>query len=499
MRTGGYHDSVTLLQISRSLSQRAGIESAMAAMATDLNRELLAGMGFPVPAEATPADLLLALRGAADAVAEAEGSFDALLAAASARARRAATSGEPRPPRTVGAAAARADPAATVALVSVPGEYAFAEALDALDAGVSPMVFSDNVPVDQEVTLKRIARERGLLVMGPDCGTAVIGGVGLGFANVVGRGPVGVVAASGTGAQQLMCLLDDAGVGVSHVLGVGGRDTSAEVGGLSTLAALHALDADPATELIVLVSKPADPRVARELADAAARMSTPVHRALLGSGDGDLAGAARRVLDALGRPVPSWPRWRPTAPPAPRPGGGALRGLFSGGTLRAEAAQCAAPLLGPIGSDLATGGHALADLGDDRFTRGRAHPMIDPRLRLDYLDRELADPDCAVVLLDVVLGHGAEADPAASLAPAIARGRAAAPGDPPAVIVSLCGSAGDPQDRDGTARALADVGAEVLACNADAARYAASLAAGAEPEGPADRPDRGHRAGQGDM
>lgn len=142
----------------------------------------------------------------------------------------------------------------------MPGPHAFAEALDAVEAGLSVMIFSDNVPVEQEVLLKRRAAERGVLVMGPDCGTAVIGGAGLGFANVLRPGPVGLVAASGTGAQQVTCLLDLAGVGVSHVLGVGGRDLSADVGGLSTLRALEALDADPATELIVLISKPRPPR-----------------------------------------------------------------------------------------------------------------------------------------------------------------------------------------------------------------------------------------------
>ena len=155
-----------------------------------------------------------------------------------------------------------------LALISVPGRYAFAEAMDALDAGCDVMIFSDNVPVEQEIMLKDIAAQRDLIVMGPDCGTAIVGGIGLGFSHTLAAGPVGLVAASGTGAQQVLCLLDYAGAGVSAALGVGGRDLSAAVGGRSARAALAALDADPGTELIIVVSKPP----AAEVASAVARV-----------------------------------------------------------------------------------------------------------------------------------------------------------------------------------------------------------------------------------
>ncbi|WP_113702149.1 FdrA family protein, partial [Nonomuraea lactucae] len=333
-----------------------------------------------------------------------------------------ALAAEEQPPLTTRSAARR--PAGLV-LVSVPGEYAFAEAVDAVEAGLDVMVFSDGVPVRQEVLLKRLADERDVLVMGPDCGTAVIAGVGLGFANVLRPGPVGVVAASGTGAQQVTSLLDLAGTGISHVLGVGGRDLSAEVGGLSTVRALRMLDADPATELIVLVSKPPDPEVARAVRDVVASLRTPVVSALLG--ERDLTAAAEEALRALGRPVPGWPRRperpggeppfrRDGEPPERRDGepperrgagaaGGTLRGVYSGGTLCEEAR-------------LIAGRGEFVDYGDDAYTRGRAHPMIDPTLRVEALAR--AEPG-DVVLLDVVLGHGADPDPAASLAPAVGR------------------------------------------------------------------------------
>ncbi len=224
------------------------------------------------------------------------------------------------PPRTVGSAArgqSGQSGQAGLALISVPGRHAFTEAMDALDAGCDVMVFSDNVPVEQEVRLKDVAAERGLLVLGPDCGTAVIGGVGLGFSHSVEPGPVGIVAASGTGCQQLLCLLDAAGVGVTAALGVGGRDLSSAVAGRSTIAALRALDDDPATELIVVVSKPPAAEVAHNVREIAGGLATPVQFAFIG--EADLTEAAQAAIGALGRQVPQWPRWPPenAAPPAP--------------------------------------------------------------------------------------------------------------------------------------------------------------------------------------
>ncbi len=368
-----------------------------------------------------------------------------------------------------------------LALISVPGRFAFAEAMDALHAGCDVMIFSDNVPVQEEILLKDVAAERDLLVMGPDCGTAVVGGVGLGFANAVAAGPIGVVAASGTGAQQVLCLLDDAGVGVSAALGVGGRDLSAAVGGRSARAALAALDADARTELIVVVSKPPDPGVAAGLRDFAAGLTTPVQFAFVGSGAPDLTAAAETALRALDVPVPAWPRW-PGAPDRPRPG--LLRGLFAGGTLCDEAMVIATALLGPIQSNipLAPGlrlaplasvtAHSMIDFGDDELTVGRAHPMIDQSLRLERLATEADDPSVAVFLLDVVLGHGAHADPAAELAPAIAAARQRGGA---AVVVSLIGARADPQGLDRQATALQAAGAHVFGSNAAAARFAGEL------------------------
>lgn len=491
LRPGTYRDSVRLMQVSDSLRRVPGVTAALVAMATPLNLDLAEDMGFARPT-AAPDDLLVAV--AADDRPAVQAALDALETSLAEPPTQAGTGSPGVPPRTVGSAVRRFG--ADLVLVSTPGRYAFLDAMDALDAGAWVMVFSDNVPVEQEVRLKEVAAARGLLVLGPDCGTAVVSGVGLGFANVVRPGPVGLVAASGTGAQQVMSLLDAAGVGVSHCLGVGGRDLSEAVAGRSTLTALDALDADEATELIVLVSKPPAGAVADAVRAHAARLRTPVVFGLLGPDSGDLTTVVEQVLRRLGRPVPRWPAWRPERPTPPRAGG--LRGLFAGGTLCGEALAIAvAGLNEAVRSNLPgpqwTGEHLLLDLGADELTEGRPHPMIDGSGRVARLAVEVADPTCGVVLLDVVLGHGAHPDPAAEMAP----GLAAARDQGVAAVVSLIGTAGDPQGLVGQARALQGAGAAVFASNAQAARHAVRLAGGHLADRAGARPPSGDHLADG--
>ena len=488
VRRGTYRDSVRLMQVSRTLQSEPGVSAALVAMATDLNLDLLEDMGFDRPAGATPSDMLVALETDDDvALSRAVVRLDDVLAE-----RPAVTEGPVGvpTPRTVSSAARRLD--GTLALVSTAGSHAFVEAMDALDAGLSVMVFSDNVPVEREIALKETAAARGLLVMGPDCGTAVVGGVALGFANVVKPGPVSLVAASGTGAQQVMSLLDAADVGISHCLGVGGRDLSAEVAGRSTLAALDLLETDDATERIVVISKPPAPEVAAAVRRHAATLGKPVHFALLGPGQPDLTAAAADVVRAMGG---HWDQPRSWLAPVERTGRyPRLRGIFSGGTLCEEALVIAEAALGPVRSNIpldpksalgaeldAAGGHAMIDFGDDRLTRGRPHPMIDSSLRVARLLAEAVDPTCGVLLLDVVLGHGAQPDPADELAPAIqaAHQRAAADGREVAIVTSLIGTSSDPQGLEQQAVALRDAGASVHLSNAAAARKAVELVADA--------------------
>jgi FdrA protein len=488
LRRGAYHDSVSLMQVSRAVAATRGVGAAQVAMATELNVDVLRGMGFDVPAEAGPNDLVVAIR------ADEDGGVDAGLAAvtdALAALRHTGDSGgggdEEVAPRTLGSAAARSG--ATLAVVSVPGQHAVTETFDAIASGLSVMLFSDNVSVDDEVRLKDAAAEADVLVMGPDCGTAHIGGVALGFANVVRPGSVGLVAASGTGAQQVMCLLDAAGVGLSHCLGVGGRDLTAAVGGRSTRQALRALADDPATETVLVVSKPPDDAVLGEVEAYAAALRLPVHWAVLGPGRPDLTEAVESFLATQGHPVPTLPVTLATPEDPGLARGPALRGLFCGGTLADEAMTVAQTTLGGIrsniahspdlalGPDLTDPGHVVIDFGDDGLTRGRAHPMIDPTLRTERIAKEAADPTCGVLLLDLVLGHGAHPAPAGELAEAVRAARDLAHADRRAlpVVVSLTGTEADPQGRARCAELLADAGASVFLSNAAATRHAVDL------------------------
>jgi succinyl-CoA synthetase alpha subunit len=365
-------------------------------------------------------------------------------------------------------------PRANIAIVSVPGPYAASEARQALALGLHVFLFSDNVSLEDEIQLKHAAREQGLLVMGPDCGTAILNGVGLGFANVLRRGRVGLIGASGTGIQEVSCLLDRAGEGVSHAIGTGGRDLHEAVGGVATLQALELLESDPGTEVMVLISKPPAPVVAERVLQRASRTGKRVVACLLGGAlsprqgvdlAGNLEEAARLAASA------STERARVRMDDIPRvaweTGQRQVRGLFCGGTLREEAKL----VLAAPGRAV---DHELIDFGDDQYTRGRAHPMIDPTLRNQALLETASDPRVAIVLLDVILGFGAHPDPAAAIAPTVreVRRRAAAEGREIAVLAHVVGTDRDPQALPRQEATLREAGAHVLASN-----YAAALAA----------------------
>lgn len=476
-RSGAYRDSVSLLEVSRAVAQTPGVEDAIIAMGTPLNVDLMRELGFVLD-NPSPNDLIIAIQASDQAtIAAALSALAAEFVSMDDRAKAAGGSGEVAPPRSVGRSHG-----SNLALISVPGSGAFAEAMDAIESGQSVMIFSDNVAVWQEIALKDRAAEEDLLVMGPDCGTAVIGGVGLGFANVVRPGPVGIIAASGTGAQHVIALLDLAGVGISHCIGVGGRDLSREVMARSTMGAFDALAEDEQTEVIVLISKPSAPEVAKLVRERAKAIAKPVVFALLGEGSPDLTDATEEILRTIGIAQPTWRSWGDAGPM--RAAGKYLRGLYSGGTICDEAMVIAAKELGTIYSNIPlrqewdldpfvpSKEHTFIDFGDDAMTVGRAHPMIDPTLRIERLRREIADPDCGVVILDVVLGHGADPDPATALAPAIkeAISKRKIP-----VIISLIGSSGDPQGLERQAKLLIEAGAYVTVSNAAAVGTALSL------------------------
>jgi FdrA protein len=502
VRKSSYQDSVALLTLARELRAGAGVREAAALMATAANKALLAEAGLlTAEAEAAgPNDLVVAVQADTPADgARARARAEALLLSRRARAQ---ASGRVRP-RTLESAVRRLA-GANLALISVPGAFAAAEARKALGLGLSVMLFSDNVALDDEVRLKRLAVASGLWLMGPDCGTAHLNGVPLGFANVVPRGRVGIVAASGTGLQQVATLLAAGGEGISHAVGVGGRDMSEAVGGLMTLAALDALGADHRTELIVVIGKPPG-RSVRECVIARIRsIGKPAVVAMLGHGVvpaqddrvttvsnlEDAAAAARAALSHqafVPRPftlAPSELRQRLAAARRElRPGQRAIRGLYAGGTLAHEAALILEPLLGGVSGNLETraaGAHRIVDLGADEFTVGRAHPMLDPASRIDAIGRAAREPDVAVLMVDVVLGQGAAADPAGDIAPALeaARTAARAEGRGLCLVATVVGTPGDPQGLASQMRRLEAAGAWVLPSNAQAARAAACIAGG---------------------
>ena len=495
-RDDTYVDSVLLLAATRAMRDTEGVAWATALMATPANLAALLDEGLPDAAldGASASDLVLAVRGDDDeAVGRALDAGEGALFAE--RTPSGTTSQAASAERDLLGAVDRLA-GANVAIISVPGPFAVLEAHKALGAGLDVLLFSDNVSLDDERELKEHAATVGHLVMGPGAGTAALGGCGLGFANVVRAGRVGVVAAAGTGAQEAMSLLDRWGEGVTQVIGVGGRDLSAEIGGRMAALAVQALDQDPATEIILLVSKPPSPAAARAVVEAAG--ATPIVASLVGLDPNvevegaaavtrTLEGGVRATLAALGRPGPDFGgELRADVEQAlvgRDPARTLVRGVYSGGTLCYEALTLLEPWLGPVWSNTPLdkryrvpappGSHTCLDLGEEEYTKGRPHPMIDPEARLEVLRDLAGEADVAVVLLDVVLGYGSHPDPAALLAPACAE--LAGTGGL-RVVVYLLGTEGDPQGFDRQRSRFAEAGAIVAPTGARAALAAAALA-----------------------
>ena len=508
IRPGAYYDSVILMQLQRSLADLDGVIDAGVVMATPANCALLEeGDLYPEEARAAKSDDLLIVVHAEseDAAASALDQVDELIAA-----RRSKGGSAGYRPHTLDAALEQR-PEARWLLISVPGRYAAGVAHEGLDRGLNIFLYSDNVSIEDELALKKKARSKGLMVMGPDCGTAIVNGVGLGFANRVRRGAIGLVGASGTGLQAVTSEIHRLGGGVSQALGTGGRDLKAEIGGITALQGLEALAEDPESKVIVLVSKPPDPEVAARLLSAARRIGKPVvvnfigyappsrrlanlhfavnlaeaaeiAVALAGTGeataigtvtgmDGDLADAAVNETDGKStNPSDTGSLIIPSETDSMAPKQ-YLRGLFSGGTLAVEAVLGLQNLLHPLHSNVPIRkdqalpdphkslGHTIVDLGEDEFTQGRLHPMMDNDLRIRRIRQEADDPETGVILLDVVLGEGAHADPAAELAPVVAE-VIQDHGLP--VLVVLVGTDEDPQGEASQAVEFKNAGAEVF-------------------------------------
>src|SRR5262245_22688626 len=469
VRRNAYFDSIDLMQIAEQVRPLAGVIDVALVMGTPAGRSMFeeAGMWSPEAPEAGPSDLLVAVRAETEAAGHrALARVEELLSAR----RDSAPARDDLMPRTIVAAARRATPAG-VAVVAVPGAHAALEAHQALSAGLHVFLFSDGVSLADEAALKRRARGRSLFVMGPECGTSIINGVGFGFANRVSRGPIGVVGASGTGIQEVTSLVHRLGGGISHAIGTGGRDLHAAVGGVTTLQALEALAADAATRVVLLVSKPASSNVAAAALNAAVATRKPVVACLLGHAgktpDGvrtaiTLEEAAVAAVGLAGREVAAISRPQVSAAGER----GAIRGLFSGGTRCDEAQRI-------VGVP-----HKFTDFGAEEFTRGRPHPIIDPGRRNAALVEAGDDADVSVVLLDLILGDCAHPDPVGALRPALSEARARRRGRALAVVAHVVGTDQDPQGLEKQEQTLRDLGAIVCASNRIAAETARSLAQG---------------------
>lgn len=505
IRKNEYHDSVFLMRVARRLSEQKGVLQAAALMGTEKNKELLAEIGVSGTEilAATPNDLILAVQ------AENQQTLTAVLENAEQWLHPEAAPAIRSAVRTLDEAIAH-QPHSNLAVISVPGAYAAREAQKALEHGLNVFLFSDHVPLERELALKEYARQRGLIIMGPDCGTSIIRGIGIGFANAIRRGPIGVIGASGTGIQEFTTLVHRAGSGISHAIGTGSRDLSDAIRGISFLSALDALEFDAETKVIVVLSKPPGAQALERLAARILRCRKPAVACFLGLRK-DLSPAniryypARTLDEAAGLAVQIATGNPPSPFQANSPELEALirrekrgmkfeqkyiRGIFAGGTFCYQAQQILqdegigvnsnAPLEGnpQLSDPLGSVEHTLVDMGTDDFTAARPHPMIDPGLRRQRILAEAQDPQVAILLLDFILGFNSSPDPAGELAPAIveAKDKARRRGGYLSVVASLCGTEEDPQGLEQQVNQLEKAGVVVFPSSARAALFCARLA-----------------------
>lgn len=478
IRAGAYYDSVVLMQLQRGLLELPGVVDAGVIMATPANRDLLAANNLlPESVTANPDDLLIVVKADDGASAiDAIGKVDELLA----RRKSSSVSQDFRPRSLSGAI--KQLPEASWVLISVPGRYAAGVAREALDLGKHVFLYSDNVSLEDEIALKKTAREKGLLVMGPDCGTAIINGIGLGFANRVRRGSIGVIGASGTGTQAVTAQIHNLGAGISHAIGTGGRDLKSDVGAITANQALDLLARDPETKVIALISKPPSLDVATQLISAAQGTSKPVVIYFIGYPPparkiGNLHFAVS-LSEASELAVELGDQKTETSEKSPI-SNRYLRGLFSGGTLAYEVLLGLQASLSPIYSNapitvnqnlkdpLKSEAHTIIDLGDEFFMVGRLHPMIDNDLRIRRMRQEAADPEVGMILLDVVLGEGSHTDPANELAPVIKEVH----DKKIEVVVIVIGTDDDPQNLESQIEKLKEAGTVVFRTATEAVEY----------------------------
>jgi FdrA protein len=505
VKKGVYRDSITLLRVSKAAEAVRGVRSAAVVMGTQLNKRVLKDIGFQGPEvlQAGSDDLIIAVD-ADDSI-----SIDAALAETerllSAQVVSVGTQAMSKDLHE----ALSVDPDSNLAVISIPGAYANKEAMRAVEAGLNVFLFSSNISHADERELKVLANRKHLLMMGPDCGTSIINNKILGFGNGVRPGSIGIVSASGTGLQEVACVVHGLGLGISQAIGTGGGDLSDEVGGITTLSALKLLDDDPATKVIVLISKPPGPKTMATVMAATKNVKKPMVINFLGAEplSRDLLGhrsartleeAGRKAVELAGGKMNKASNIGPLVVRAREesshllPSQRYVRGLFSGGTLCYEAQILLEDALGaiysnaPLHKKLTIDGtekskqNSCIDMGADEFVVGRAHPMIDFTLRKMRVLQEAKDPAAAVILIDVILGLGSNPDPAGELVPTIREAKriAKAAGRYLPVVAALVGTEGDFQGLAKQRKSLEDAGVIVCVSSAEAAVLAGQIVTG---------------------
>ncbi len=501
--SGEYLDSITLMVVTEELNKTNGVVESSVVMGSRENKSILQNSGLMLSEfeNTTDNDLLVCIKAETEKVAT-----DILdnIQTIFKKIRNTDESTEDYSPKSF-EGAIKLMPEANLSLISVAGKYASREAMKALKSGLHVMIFSDNVSIEDELNLKQYAASKGLLVMGPDCGTAIINGIPLAFANVVNRGNIGIVAASGTGLQEISCIISNEGAGISQAIGTGGRDVKKEIGGIMFLQALQALNEDKETEVIVLVSKPPYEEVLKKIAAEISKIKKPVVAIFIGGNaeviknsgaipastleetaliavalsKGKKTDDIKSVLEKTEETI------KTLASNHRKKTKKYLRGLFSGGTLCDETQLILKEHIGYVYSNTPLNKefqlkdawkskeNSVVDMGDDEFTVGRPHPMIDFSLRNKKIVEEASDPEVAVILLDVVLGYGSNLNPASELVPAIKKAREISPDI--TIICSITGTENDPQNRADVNRRLENAGAIVMHTNASASKLAAYI------------------------
>ncbi len=501
VRPNFYRDSIQLLHISEEAKKLEGVTDAEVAMGTPTNKEVLQRLGLLTDEGkiASENDMILAVRVTSkDIIGRAFQQIDAILI---------------KPPSAKGEyfysleAAFQSVPDANLAVVSVPGHSARDIVRKLLDKGIHVHLFSDHVPVDHELELKQLAQQRGLLLLGPEAGTAIINGKAIAFANAVRRGEVGIVAAAGTGLQEVSVLLSEAGLGISQALGTGGADVKSRISGMMTLECIDALEQDPDTGLVVVISKPVDPDLLRTIVQRIVNNSRKKYvTCFVGAQDYEVPqNAIGRVMFTKTLHAAALATMR-TVPQRPEPWVLArfevsqnnlraladkigrdlsdrqqyIRGLYTGGTLAYEALVILQPLIDEVYSNTPlepkfkllesskSTNDSILDLGDEEFTAGRAHPMLDPTIRKIRLIEEAKDPEVAIIIMDFMLGYGSHPDPVGAMLTAITEAGKTAQEDGRTlpILAHVCGTEQDPQKLSHQTEKLRSAGVEVFPTNA---------------------------------